>query len=103
MNAFVLGLIITVLSMAFGHNTGAAMNPARDLRPHLTCLAVGYESEIFRNRYWIYGPWARTISGAVFGAFLYDAAIFVGVRAQLIILGARIRRSGHKWRKKVRG
>lgn len=44
MNAFVLGPVITVLSMAFGYNTGVAMIPARDLGPHLACLAVGYGS-----------------------------------------------------------
>ncbi|KAF4610411.1 hypothetical protein G7Y89_g15708 [Cudoniella acicularis] len=58
MNAFVLGLIITVLSMAFGYNTGAAMNPARDLGPRLAVLAVGYGSNVFKGRYWIYGPWS---------------------------------------------
>jgi aquaglyceroporin related protein len=35
MNAFILGLIVTVCSMAFGYNTGAAMNPSRDLGPRL--------------------------------------------------------------------
>ncbi|KAH7390146.1 aquaporin-like protein [Cadophora sp. MPI-SDFR-AT-0126] len=78
MNAFVLGLIVTVLSMAFGYNTGAAMNPARDLGPRLALLAVGYGNGIFRNGYWFYGPWCGPLSGAIFGAFLYDAAIFVG-------------------------
>ena len=62
MNAFVLGLMITVLSMAFGYNTGAAMNPPLNLGPRLTCLAVGHGEEISRNVYWIYGPWAGTIS-----------------------------------------
>jgi aquaglyceroporin related protein, other eukaryote len=100
MNAFVLGLIITVLSMAFGYNTGAAMNPARDLGPRLACLAVGYGSEIFRNGYWIYGPWAGTISGALFGAFLYDAAIFVGGESPVNYPRRRIKRSGHKWKKR---
>jgi aquaglyceroporin related protein len=100
MNAFVLGLIITVLSMAFGYNTGAAMNPARDLGPRLACLAVGYGSQVFRNGYWIYGPWAATISGAVFGAFLYDAAIFVGGESPVNYPRRRIKRSGVKWKRR---
>jgi aquaglyceroporin related protein len=100
MNAFVLGLIITVLSMAFGYNTGAAMNPARDLGPRLACLAVGYGGGIFKNGYWIYGPWVGTISGAIFGAFLYDAAIFVGGESPVNYPRRRIKRSGHKWKKR---
>jgi aquaglyceroporin related protein len=86
--------------MAFGYNTGAAMNPARDLGPRLACLALGYGDEIFRNGYWIYGPWAATISGAIFGAFLYDAAIFVGGESPVNYPRRRMKRSGHKWKKK---
>ena len=51
MNAFVLGLMITVLSMAFVYNTGAAMNRLLNLGPRLACLAVGYGEEISRNGY----------------------------------------------------
>ena len=32
-NAFILGLVVIVCSMAFGYNTGATMNPSRDLGP----------------------------------------------------------------------
>ena len=45
MSAFILGLIITVLSMAFGYQTGAALNPARDLGPRLALWCVGYGRE----------------------------------------------------------
>jgi aquaglyceroporin related protein, other eukaryote len=99
MNAFVLGLIITVLSMAFGYNTGAVMNPTRDLGPRLACLAVGYGGQNFRNGYWIYGPWAATINGAVFGAFLYDAAIFVGGDSPVNCPRRRIKRWGARLRR----
>lgn len=78
MNVFILGLVITVCSMAFGYNISAAMNPSPDLGPRLAVLAVGYGGEVFRNGYWIYGPWVAMISGAILGVFLYDAAIFVG-------------------------
>lgn len=30
MNALIIGLVVTVLGMAFGYNTGAALNPSRD-------------------------------------------------------------------------
>jgi len=76
-NSFILGLIITVLSIAFGYNTGTAMNPARDLGPRLMVLAVGNGGDVFRNGFWVYGSWAGTISRAIFEEFLYDTAIFV--------------------------
>ncbi|KAH6705113.1 aquaporin-like protein [Leptodontidium sp. MPI-SDFR-AT-0119] len=101
MSAFVLGLIITVLSMAFGYNTGAAMNPARDLGPRLALLAVGYGKGIFRNGYWFYGPWCGPISGAIFGAFLYDAAIFVGGESPVNYPRKRMVRAGKKWKTRM--
>jgi aquaglyceroporin related protein len=100
MNAFILGLVVTVCSMAFGYNTGAAMNPSRDLGPRLAMLAVGYGKQVFTNGYWIYGPWAATITGAIFGAFLYDAAIFVGGESPVNYPRRRIKRAGHKWKKR---
>jgi aquaglyceroporin related protein len=96
----ILGLVIVVLSMAFGYNTGAAMNPSRDFGPRLAILVVGYGNDVFRNGYWVYGPWAATISGAVFGGFLYDAAIFVGGESPVNYPRRRIRRVGHKWKKR---
>lgn len=100
MNAFVLGLIITVLSMAFGYNTGAAMNPARDLGPRLALLALGYGKQIFTNSYWFWGSWLGPIFGAIFGAFLYDAAIFVGGESPVNYPRRRIKRASKKWRKR---
>jgi aquaglyceroporin related protein len=49
---------------------------------------------------WVYGPWAGTISGAVFKAFLCDVAVFVGGESQVNHLRRRIRRSGIKWKKR---
>lgn len=100
MNAFILGLVITALSMAFGYNTGAAMNPARDLGPRLALLALGYGKGIFTNVYWIYGNWVGPISGAIFGAFLYDAAIFVGGESPVNYPRKRIARAGKKWKRR---
>jgi aquaglyceroporin related protein len=102
MNALIMGLVVTVCSMAFGYNTGAAMNPSRDLGPRLAVLALGYGGSVFSDYdfWWLYGPWAATITGAILGAFLYDAAIFVGGESPVNYPRARIRRAGHKWRVK---
>ncbi|PBP16122.1 MIP transporter [Diplocarpon rosae] len=103
MNAFVLGLVITVLCMAFGYNTGCALNPARDLGPRLALLAVGYgsSSAFGGNTYFIWGPWCGPIAGALFGAFLYDAAIFVGGESPVNYPRKRMARASKKWRKRM--
>ncbi|CZT44355.1 related to Putative channel protein, exgression is glucose repressed by Mig1 and Mig2 [Rhynchosporium secalis] len=80
MHALIVGLLVTVLSMAFGYNTGACLNPARDLGPRFAAAAVGYGGQVFTvsNAWWIYGAWGATVGGGLLGGFLYDAAIFVG-------------------------
>lgn len=101
MSALVLGLVITVLCMAFGYNTGAAMNPSRDFGPRLALLAVGYGGQLFRNGYWVYGPWVGTITGAIVGGGLYDVAIFVGGESPINYPRKRIWRAGHKFKKRM--
>lgn len=102
MGPVVMGLTVTVCSMAFGYNTGAAMNPSRDLGPRLAVLSVGYGSSVFSDYgyWWLYGPWAATITGANFGAFLYDTAVFVGTESPIKLSHRRIKRAGRKWRAK---
>ncbi|KAB8298923.1 hypothetical protein EYC80_001079 [Monilinia laxa] len=80
MHALIVGLIVTVLTMAFGYTTGACLNPARDFGPRMATAAVGYGSEVFTvsNAWWIYGAWGATITGALIGGGFYDVAIFVG-------------------------
>ncbi|KAL1297405.1 hypothetical protein AAFC00_004939, partial [Neodothiora populina] len=101
MSALVLGLVITVLCMAFGYNTGAAMNPSRDFGPRLALLAVGYGGHLFRNGYWVYGPWVATILGALVGGGMYDIAIFVGGESPINYPRKRIWRAGHKFKKRM--
>lgn len=78
MNALILGLVITLLSITFADQTGAAFNPSRDLGPRLVLLGLGYGAELFTNPYWLYGPWLGALSGAATGAFLYDLLVFTG-------------------------
>lgn len=102
MSALVLGLVITVLCMAFGYNTGAAMNPSRDFGPRLALWAVGYGGDaLWNNGYWVYAPWAATIAGAVVGGGLYDVAIFVGGESPVNYPRKRMWRAGHKWKKRM--
>lgn len=78
MNSFIIGLVITCLSIAFAYQTGAALNPSRDFGPRLALLALGYSSDLFLNPYWFYGPWAGSLAGAFIGALMYDFFIFTG-------------------------
>lgn len=103
MSAFIMGLVVTVLSMSFSYNTGAALNPSRDFGPRLAILALGYGSDVFRNAYWVYGPWAGAILGAIFGGGLYDVAIFVGGESPVNYPRKRIKRAGKKWKNKWKG
>lgn len=102
MHAFVVGLVVTVLTMAFGYNTGACLNPARDFGPRLATAMVGYGSDAFTNshHWWIWGPWGSTITGALTGGFLYDAAIFVGGESPINYPKRRRRRARMKMQKR---
>lgn len=101
MNAFIMGLVVVVLSMAFGYNTGLAMNPARDMGPRLALLALGYGKDtVFPSSYWFWGPWCGPVAGAVFGAFLYDTAIFVGGESPVNYPRRRIKRALKKKKSK---
>ncbi|KAK0105254.1 hypothetical protein ONS95_004358 [Cadophora gregata] len=81
-----------------------ASTPAQDLGPKLALPAVSHGNGTFRNGYWFYGPWCGPISGAIFGWFLYDAAIFVGVESPVNYSRKRMARAWKKSRieKKVR-
>lgn len=79
MHAFILGLLVTVLKMSLGYNTGAALSPSSDFGPRLLAQAVGYKTDhLWSTGWWAYGPWGGTLSGAVIGCTLYDAIVFVG-------------------------
>lgn len=105
MNSFVIGLLITCLSIAFGYQTGAALNPSRDFGPRLALLALGYPRELFLNPYWFYGPWAGSLTGAFTGAFLYDFMIFTGgespVNYPLERTQRAMKKSRRKWKRRL--
>lgn len=77
------------------------MNPARDIGPRLALLALGYGTEsTFGSSYWFWGPWCGPIAGALFGAFLYDSAIFVGGESPVNYPRRRIKRALKKKKSK---
>ncbi|KAG1723529.1 major intrinsic protein superfamily membrane channel protein [Suillus paluster] len=77
-----VGIFFTVLaiSSALGMNTGAALNPARDLGPRLLTAMVGYGREVFdfRTQYWFWCPILGPVFGMIMAAFFYDAMLYKG-------------------------
>ncbi|KAE9263586.1 hypothetical protein PR003_g33105 [Phytophthora rubi] len=64
------------LGMAFGMNTGYAVNPARDLGPRIFTAIAGWGTKAFtlRNHYfWI--PLVADSLGGVYGAGLYRVLV----------------------------
>jgi aquaglyceroporin related protein len=80
MQAFIIGLLITVLVLALGYTTGGCFNPARDFGARLVCLMAGWGGNLFTeyHAWWVWGPWVADIFGGLFGGFLYDLIIFTG-------------------------
>ncbi|KAJ5502504.1 hypothetical protein N7463_005378 [Penicillium fimorum] len=80
MQAFIIGIIIMIVVLALGYNTGGCFNGARDFGPRLVVLMAGWGGQIFReyHAWWVWGPWVADITGALFGALIYDLAIFTG-------------------------
>lgn len=96
MHAFILGLLVTVLKMTLGYNTGAALAPSSDLGPRLVAYAAGYQMDnMWANGWWFWGPWCGTMTGAVTGCALYDAVVFVGSESPI---NYRWSKERHIWR-----
>lgn len=101
MNAFIVGLLVATLGMAFGSNTGLAMNPARDFGPRVALAMLGYSSDpnpsLFADLYWLRVNWIAPLCGTTFGGFLYDSMIFIGGESPVNYPAKRISRATWKW------
>ncbi|KAL4973537.1 aquaporin-like protein [Aspergillus desertorum] len=80
MQAFIIGITITVLVLALGYTTGGCFNPARDFGARLVTVMAGWGGHMFTEYHiwWLWGPWVADIFGGLFGGFLYDLVIFTG-------------------------
>ncbi|KAE8375722.1 aquaporin-like protein [Aspergillus bertholletiae] len=107
MHSFIIGLLIFVLAIGFGYNTGGCFNPARDFGPRLVALMAGYGGKTFTERggWWFWGAWVATISGALAGGAMYDIFIFIGGESPINYPYTRRRRSRlkkeAKWRRRL--
>lgn len=103
MNAFIIGLVVALLGMALGYNTGLAMNPARDFGPRVALAVLGYgrgplSPSLFADGYWFRVAWLGPLAGTILGGFLYDTMIFVGGESPVNYPTERIKRVARNWR-----
>lgn len=71
---FMIGILVVVIGISFGANSGYCINPARDLGPRLLLLATTcYGTSVFTaNNYYFWIPIVSPLVGAlVGGAFFY--------------------------------
>jgi MIP family channel proteins len=72
----VVGLVVTLIGMTFGYNSGYAINPARDLGPRLFTAVAGWGSGVFRaGNGWWWVPIAGPLVGGLIGGFIYDLLV----------------------------
>ncbi|KAL4805394.1 aquaporin-like protein [Aspergillus unguis] len=80
MQAFIIGVFISILILALGYTSGGCFNPARDFGGRVIGAMAGWGGDLFTeyHAWWIWGPWIADISGGLFGGFMYDFIIFTG-------------------------
>ncbi|XP_060465485.1 aquaporin-7 isoform X4 [Panthera onca] len=74
--ALVIGILIVVIGLSLGMNTGYAMNPSRDLPPRFFTFIAGWGIQVFRARDWWWVPVVAPLLGAYLGAIGY--LVFIG-------------------------
>ncbi|GMF49574.1 unnamed protein product [Phytophthora lilii] len=94
-SAFAFCLMIMALGMAFGMNTGYAVDPARDFGPRLFTFCAGWGSKVFTTRhYYFWIPIVADLLGGVAGAglarlilyFVFGAVGVAETRSAVIVL-----------------
>ncbi|XP_055973316.1 aquaporin-7 isoform X2 [Sorex fumeus] len=75
--ALLIGILVVVLGVSLGMNTGYAINPARDLPPRFFTFIAGWGKEVFSARNWWWVPVVAPILGAYLGAITY--LFFIGL------------------------
>jgi MIP family channel proteins len=72
----IVGLLVVGIGMAYGVNSGYAINPARDLGPRLFTAMAGWGSEVFRaGHYWWWVPITAPLIGGVLGGWIYNVLV----------------------------
>ncbi|KAG7476545.1 hypothetical protein MATL_G00084010 [Megalops atlanticus] len=71
-----VGLLVLLIGVSLGSNSGYAINPSRDLAPRIFTALAGWGPEVFRagNR-WFWVPVVAPMVGSVTGAVVYKAFV----------------------------
>lgn len=76
MGPLIVGILVLLIGMTFGYNSGYAINPARDLGPRLFTLVAGWGGEVFTAGHgWWWVPIVGPLIGGVVGGWIYDVCI----------------------------
>lgn len=76
MGPFIVGLLVALIGMSFGYNTGYAINPARDFAPRLFTAVAGWGTDVFRaGNGWWWVPLTAPVLGAISAGWVYDGLI----------------------------
>ncbi|XP_058528683.1 aquaporin-7 isoform X2 [Ochotona princeps] len=78
--ALVTGILVTIIGVSLGMNTGYAINPSRDLPPRFFTFIAGWGTEVFRaSENWWWVPVVAPPMGAYIGGIVH--LVFIGSRA----------------------
>jgi MIP family channel proteins len=76
MAPLIVGLLVALIGMTFGFNSGYAINPARDLGPRLFTWCSGWGTQVFvAGNYWFWVPVVGPLLGGVAGGLIYDQLV----------------------------
>ncbi|XP_060136367.1 aquaporin-7 [Zootoca vivipara] len=75
-HALSVGLLVAVIGMSLGMNTGYAINPSRDLPPRIFTAIAGWGLDVFKeSNHWWWVPIGAPMLGSLLGIFIYNIFI----------------------------
>jgi MIP family channel proteins len=84
MAPLLVGLLVALIGMTFGFNSGYAINPARDLGPRLFTLVGGWGPQVFAaGNYWFWVPIIGPLLGGLTGGLVYDRLVGEGLKVSV--------------------
>ncbi|CAL8387437.1 unnamed protein product [Boreogadus saida] len=90
LEAFTAGLVVLVIGLSMGFNSGYAVNPALDMGARLFTALAGWGSGVFTVKgYWFLVPLFAPFLGAVVGVVIYQLMVGYNMEGEARIQGRR--------------